>query len=194
MICFVATLWLALHPHALTAGIFSEVGHRGLHPLNLSPNGLTPKHIRHTWMLHGAERENVPCTRDGVTFTPAFGICHPTCVLHCSSKFHFPFLPTPFPHVLLFSSDFLFHFREPRWQKSCLPLPVPLVSHCLSNPFCVHVKTAIQLIPLVMVCTGRHIRHDHWGLFFCLVKGIKKIWDLTRPPAFQTVNFLFISN
>lgn len=38
-----------------------------------------------------------------------------------------------------FFSVFHFHFEAFHWHQTCLPLPGPLVSHCLSNPLSVCV-------------------------------------------------------
>lgn len=106
----------------------------------------------------------------------------------CSSQFPFLFISVPPLNVLilfLFFSAGLFHFKVLHWHQTSFPLPEPLVSHCLPRPVCV-CGTTILLIPLVMVCIGRGIKHDHWGWFFGRVITMKNkdstpyVWRLFR--------------
>lgn len=52
----------------------------------------------------------------------------------CSSQFPFLFVSSSLCVLFFFFSVFLFHFKVFHWHQTCLPLPEPLVSHCLSNP------------------------------------------------------------
>lgn len=107
---------------------------------------------------------STPWTQDVVDLTPAFGICNPTCViLALPNLVFFPLYLTP----LFYISYFLFHFKELLWLQTTFSVPEPLVWHCFSHPLCV-CRSTILLIPLVMVCIGRGIKHHHWDWFFWL--------------------------
>lgn len=82
------------------------------------------------------------------------------------------------------ASDFF-----PTARASCLTLPL---SPCVCVCVC---WTTILLIPLVMVCIGRGIKHDHWGWFFGCVITMKNkdstpyVWRLFQRLWRKILNF-----
>lgn len=107
----------------------SPLGSLGLCTLNLFPNGLKPKPIRHTGMFCAAAHHELKMLWIWLQLL-AF-------VTHLVSFLLFPisfFFPLSFPLVLyiLFS-----HFKELLWLQNTFSVPEPLVWHCFSCPLCV---------------------------------------------------------
>lgn len=132
----VQTTVKSLHTH--TPPSSSELGRLGSYTLNLFPNGLIPKHVRHTRMLCGAATYLL--LKILWVWLQLLAVTIQLLSSLFFSQFNFFILSFyPLCPNFFFPPNFAFHFRVFHWHDSCLLLPEPLVSHCLYNPLCVCV-------------------------------------------------------
>lgn len=108
----------------------SSPGSLGLCTLNLFPNGLKPKPIRHTGMFCAAAHHELKMLWIWLQLL-AF-VTQLVSFLLFPISFFFLYL---FP--LFYISYFLFHFKELLWLPTTFSVPEPLVWHCFSCPLCV---------------------------------------------------------
>lgn len=108
------------------------------------------------------------------------------------------FFPISFPLCLRFPllcsiflfSFRLFHFKVLHWHPTCLPLPEPLVSHCLSHPLCVSV-CVLTHNPVNPTSNGVYWeRYQTWPLGLVLWPSYnheKQGFRAICPTAFQSL-------
>lgn len=137
----VQTTVKSLHTH--TPPSSSELGRLGSYTLNLFPNGLIPKHVRHTRMLCGAATYLL--LKILWVWLQLLAVTIQLLSSLFFSQFNFFILSFyPLCPNFFFPPNFAFHFRVFHWHDSCLLLPEPLVSHCLYNPLCVCVCVCVK--------------------------------------------------
>lgn len=148
----------------------SPLGSLGLCTLNLFPNGLKPKPIRHTGMFCAAAHHELKMLWIWLQLL-AFVTQLVSFLLFPISFFPFIFSPCSIYPIFSFISKSFSGFK-------LLFLCQSLLSDTASLALSV-CWTTILLIPLVMVCIGRGIIHHHWvgslAVLYPLKQGLSTI-------------------